>query len=141
MREGEPSRTAFGAAVLRALHPELDRPVVFTDPLAWRILGDREEIVAGMSEGQDRSRLRLFIAVRHRFAEDALAAAYARGTRQAVGLGAGFDPSACRTRRPALRFWEVASPATGQWKRKRLAEAGIEVPPGVGFVGVDFEQE
>jgi hypothetical protein len=28
MREGEPSRTAFGAAVLRALHPELDRPVV-----------------------------------------------------------------------------------------------------------------
>ena len=91
MREGEPSRTAFGAAVLRALHPELDRPVVFHDPLAWRILGDRDEIVAGMGEGPDRSRLRVFIAVRHRFAEDALAAAYARGTRQAARRGIAFD--------------------------------------------------
>ena len=79
MREGEPSRTAFGAAVLRALHAELDHPVVFEDPLAWRILGNREEILTGLGEGYARSRLRLFIAVRHRFAEDALAAAYARG--------------------------------------------------------------
>jgi hypothetical protein len=39
VREGEPSRTAFGAAVHRAAHAELDRPVVFEDPLAWRILG------------------------------------------------------------------------------------------------------
>ena len=48
MREGEPSRTAFGAAVLRALHAELDQPVVFRDPLAWQVLGDREEILAGI---------------------------------------------------------------------------------------------
>ncbi len=141
MREGEPSRTAFGAAVLRALHPELDRPVVFSDPLAWRILGDREEILAGLGEGHDRSRLRLFIAVRHRFAEDALAAAYARGTRQAVVLGAGFDTSAYRSPHADLRFWEVDFPATGQWKRERLAEAGIAVPETVSHVGVDFERD
>jgi O-methyltransferase involved in polyketide biosynthesis len=49
VREGEPSRTAFGAAVLRALHPELDRPVVFDDPLAWPILGDREQIVGDLA--------------------------------------------------------------------------------------------
>jgi len=141
MREGEPSRTAFGAAVLRALHPELDRPVVFDDPLAWRILGDRDEIVAGVGEGHDRSRLRVFIAVRHRFAEDALAAAYARGTRQAVVLGAGFDTSAYRNPHADLRFWEVDFPATGAWKRNRLAEAGIAVPDSVTYVGVDFEQD
>lgn len=141
MREGEPSRTAFGAAVLRALHPELDRPVVFDDPLAWRILGDREEILAGLEHGPDRSRLRIFIAVRHRYAEDALAAAYARGTRQAVVLGAGFDTSAYRNPHADLRFWEVDFPATGEWKRERLAEAGIAVPDTVSFVGVDFERE
>jgi methyltransferase (TIGR00027 family) len=141
VREGEPSRTAFGAAVLRALHPELDRPVVFDDPLAWRILGDREEIVAGMGEGYDRSRLRIFIAVRHRFAEDALAAAYARGTRQAVVLGAGFDTSAYRNPHADLRFWEVDFPATGAWKRERLAETGIAVPESVTYVGVDFERD
>jgi methyltransferase (TIGR00027 family) len=141
MREGEPSRTAFGAAVLRALHPELDRPVVFEDPLAWRVLGDREEILAGMGERHDRSRVRVFIAVRHRFAEDALAAAYARGTRQAVVLGAGFDTSAYRSPHTDLRFWEVDFPATGAWKRERLAEAGIAVPGTVTYVGVDFEHD
>jgi methyltransferase (TIGR00027 family) len=141
MREGEPSRTAFGAAVLTALHPELDEPVVFDDPLAWRVLGDRDEILAALEDGYERSRLRVFIAVRHRFAEDSLAAAYERGTRQAVVLGAGFDTSAYRNQHPDLRFWEVDHPATGAWKRERLSEAGIEVPAGVSFVGVDFERE
>jgi methyltransferase (TIGR00027 family) len=141
VREGEPSRTAFGAAVLRALHPELDRPVVFDDPLAWPILGDREEIVAAAGEGPDRARLRLFIAVRHRFAEDGLAAAHARGTRQAVVLGAGLDTSAYRNPHAELRFWEVDFLATGAWKRERLAEAGIAVPDTVTYVGVDFERD
>jgi methyltransferase (TIGR00027 family) len=141
VRDGEPSRTAFGAAVLRALHPELDEPVVFDDPLAWRVLGDRDEILAQVDEASERSRLRVFIAVRHRFAEDSLAAAYERGTRQAVVLGAGFDTAAYRNSRADLRFWEVDHPATATWKRERLSEAGIEVPAGVSFVGVDFERE
>ena len=127
MREGEPSRTAFGAAMLRALHQDLDSPRIFTDPLAWRILGDRDELLDG-AEQWERSRLRLFIAVRHRFAEDSLAAAYDRGTRQAVVLGAGFDTFAYRNPHPDLRVWEVDFPATGAWKRERLAEAGIEAP-------------
>jgi methyltransferase (TIGR00027 family) len=85
--------------------------------------------------------VRVFIAVRHRFAEDALAAAYARGTRQAVVLGAGFDTSAYRSPHTDLRFWEVDFPATGAWKRERLAEAGIAVPGTVTYVGVDFEHD
>jgi len=141
VREGEPSRTAYGAAVLHALHPELDTPVVFEDPLAWRVLGDRAAVLAEMGEDYERSRLRVFIAVRHRFAEDSLAAAYAQGTRQVVVLGAGLDTSAYRNRHADLRFWEVDFPATGEWKRQRLAEAGIEVPASVAFVGVDFERE
>jgi methyltransferase (TIGR00027 family) len=141
VRPGEPSRTAFGAALLRALHQDLDEPRIFTDPLAWRILGDRETLLAEADERTVGSRLRRFIAVRHRFAEDALADAVARGTRQAVVLGAGLDTLAYRDPHPGLRFFEVDFPATGEWKRERLAEAGIDVPPGVAFVGVDFEAD
>ena len=56
-------------------------------------------------------------------------------------LGAGFDTSAYRSPHADLRFWEVDFPATGQWKRERLAEAGIAVPETVSHVGVDFERD
>jgi len=141
VRDGEPSRTAFGAAMLRALHQDQDEHRIFTDPLAWRILGDRDQLVADLGESYAGSRLRVFIAVRHRFAEDSLAAAYARGTRQAVVLGAGFDTVAYRNPHADLLVWEVDHPATGAWKRERLAEAGIAVPETVRHVGVDFEHE
>ena len=139
MREGEPSRTAFGAAIHRAAHAELDRPVLFKDPLAWRILGvDRDEVLA---EVPPRSRLRLFVAVRHRFAEDVVAVAVARGVRQVVVLGAGLDTFAYRPLHLGVRVFEVDFPATGAWKRERLAEAGIDVPDSVTYVGVDFEHD
>ena len=136
MREGEPSRTAFGAAALRAAHQDADDPRIFTDPLAQRILGDRDALP---DRSWEQPRLRLFIAVRHRFAEDCLAAAVARGTRQVVVLGAGLDTFAYRNPFPETRVFEVDHPATGPWKQQRLAEAGIEVPPNVAYVAVDFE--
>jgi len=139
VREGEPSRTAFGAAVHRAAHAELDRPVVFADPLAWRILGvDREAV---LDDVPPLSRLRFFVAVRHRFAEAVVAAAVARGVRQVVVLGAGLDTFAYRHSHEGLRVHEVDFPATSAWKRERLAEAGIHVPGSVTYVGVDFERD
>ncbi|MGY2702399.1 class I SAM-dependent methyltransferase [Nocardioides sp. HB32] len=137
MRDGEPSRTAFGAAALRAAHQEAEEPRVFTDPLALRILGEHELPDRAWSQ----PRLRLFIAVRHRFAEDSLAAAVARGTRQLVVLGAGLDTFPYRNPFPGTRVFEVDFPATGAWKRERLAAAGIAVPDNVTYVGVDFEHD
>ena len=129
MREGEPSRTAFGAAVHRAAHADLDRPVVFEDPLAWRILGvDREAVLADVPP---LSRLRFFVAVRHRFAEDVVAEAVARGARQVVVLGAGLDTFAYRqparrgcastrsTSRPPVRGSGSGSPRRGSRSRTR----------------------
>ena len=125
----------------RAVHQDLDGRAVFTDPLAWRILGgDRESLLADARES-DRFWLRTFIAVRHRFAEDGLAAAVARGLDQVVVLGAGLDTFAYRNPHPGLRVFEVDFPATGEWKAERLAAAGIAVPDGVVFVGCDFEHE
>ena len=137
MREGEPSRTAWGAAVHRAVHPVLDQPVLFDDPLAFPILGvDRDYLLASVPA---RSRLRVFIALRHRLAEQTLAAAYDRGTRQCVVLGAGLDTIAYRNAHADLRVFEVDHPATQAWKRERLAEAGIA--EAATYVGVDFERD
>ncbi len=136
MRDGEPSRTAFGAAALRAAH-QADRPRIFTDPLALRILGGVELPDRAWS----RPRLRLFIAVRHRFAEDSLAAAVARGTRQVVVLGAGLDTFAYRNPFPGTQVFEVDHPATSGWKREQLELVGIGVPDNVTYVAVDFERD
>lgn len=98
MQQGRPSRTALGAAKHRAAHQVLERGFIFSDPLAARILGaDAEVAVRDAENDPSRRVLRLFIAVRTRFAEDALAAAVARGVRQLVVLGAGLDTYAYRT--------------------------------------------
>jgi methyltransferase (TIGR00027 family) len=141
VRPGRPSRTAYGAAIYRAVHQDVDGGRIFTDPLAWQILGlDRHATVARI-RADGRHWLRWFIAARHRFAEDALAAAYGRGTRQVVVLGAGLDTFAARNPHPGLRVFEVDFPATGAWKAERLAEAGIAPGAGTVFVGCDFEQD
>src|SRR5689334_1525233 len=83
--------------------------------------------------------MRLFIAARTRFAEDALDAAVAAGTRQLVVLGAGLDTYAYRTVHTGLSVFEVDHPSTQIWKRARLAAAGLAVPDRLTFAPVDFE--
>ena len=84
--------------------------------------------------------MRLFIAARSRFAEDALRLAVGRGVGQLVILGAGLDTFAYRNPHPTLRVFEVDHPATQAWKRERLAAAGIAVPSSLSFAAVDFER-
>ncbi len=143
MLDMKPSNTARLVAALRAEHQELDGGKVFADPLAARILG--EDLAVLMREfpgspGQFRG-IRLLVAARSRIAEDALAAAVRAGTRQAVVLGAGLDTLGCRNPFAAdgLRVIEVDHPATQAWKRHRLTEAGIPVPPSLTFAPADFE--
>ena len=143
MQTGEPSRTALGAAFHRAAHQVLEQGRIFHDPLALRILQqDAESVAKQVEESDPNRRLRIFIALRTRFAEDALALAVFHGTRQLVILGAGLDTYAYRgARREELHIWEVDHPATQAWKRQRLAEAGIEIPPNLTFAPVDFESQ
>jgi methyltransferase (TIGR00027 family) len=143
MLQGLPSRTALGAAGHRAAHQVLEQGRIFSDPLALRILGaEAEEAVRIAETDSSRRRLRLFIAVRARFAEDSLTEALERGVRQVVVLGAGLDTYAYRTSvGDRLRIFEVDHPATQAWKRDRLAEASIPVPPNLTFAPADFERE
>jgi len=143
MQVGQPSRTALAAATHRAAHQILERGRIFSDPLALLILGEDAETVARQAEEHPaRRRMRLFIAARTRFAEDALAAAVERGVSQAVVLGAGLDTFAYRNPfGDRLRIFEVDHPATQSWKRQRLADAAIPLPDSLTFAPIDFEKE
>jgi methyltransferase (TIGR00027 family) len=145
--ETRPSKTALRVAMHRAAHQLLDQPKVFDDPLALAIIGPKA--VAELDSVQTRygeqvaRNLRAFLAVRSRYAEDELAAAIGRGVKQYVVLGAGLDTFAYRNPYPesVLRVFEVNHPATQDWKRGRLAAAGISVPRSLTFAPVDFEND
>jgi len=106
-----------------------------------RILGQDAATVVREAEADPlRRRMRMFIAMRTRFAEDALAKAVGRGVAQLVVLGAGLDTFAYRNPYPErLRVYEVDYPATQEWKRRRLTDSGIALPDSLTFAPVDFE--
>ena len=143
MQPGKPSRTARAAAFHRAAHQVLENGAIFSDPLAVRILGeDTAAIAREAAERPSGRRMRIFIAARTRFAEDALAAAVDGGVSQLVVLGAGLDTYAYRgALTDRLRIFEVDHPATQAWKCERLAEAGIPVPDTLTFAPIDFERQ
>ncbi|GAA4597071.1 methyltransferase (TIGR00027 family) [Actinoplanes octamycinicus] len=138
METGQASRTAYSAARYRAAHQVLEHGSIFRDPLALRVLGADAEDLA---RDAPRRGMRLFIAARHRFAEDHLAAAVSRGVGRLVVLGAGLDTFAYRNPHPGLQVTEIDHPDTQAWKRERLARAGIAMPAGLRYVGIDFEKE
>jgi methyltransferase (TIGR00027 family) len=133
---GRPSVTALRAATYRAQHQLLDRPLVFDDPLAVRIIGP-----AGPMQTPRLAAVRAFMAARSRFAEDSLAEARAAGCTQYVILGAGLDTFAYRNRVSGLRVFEVDHPSTQAWKLALLERAGIEIPQSVVHVPVDFARQ
>ena len=143
MQIGKPSRTAWAAAAHRAAHQVLEQGSVFADPLALRILGKDAETVVREAEVQPFGRrMRMFIAARTRFAEEALAAAVEQSVRQVVVLGAGLDTLAYRSKLcDRLRIFEVDHPTTQAWKRQRLKDAAIPLPGSLTFAPVDFECE
>src|SRR5579872_5437772 len=144
MKPNEPSRTALMIARQRAAHQLLDRGSILYDPFAMTILREDEKEVLQFANGHPFASIgRLFTAARSRIAEDALSKAVESGTCQIVILGAGLDTFALRNPHGArqIRVYEVDHPATQEWKRQRLVEAEIALPPWLIFVPVDFERD
>jgi hypothetical protein len=141
MKHGQASRTALSAAGHRAAHQALEGGSVFPDPLALVILGDEaEEAVAAARERPERRALRIFVAMRSRFAEDCAKAAICGGVQQILVLGAGLDTFAYRLENyEGVRVFELDHPATQRDKRRRLAEAGIAEPAHLAYVAHDFD--
>jgi len=157
-------RTALSAAYVRAYHHQHDRPLIFRDTVAAKLLSAAEqsffrERFAGFLARFDPSsaaactsddeRLRCFMREgappaemlsRARYGEDKLEQAIARGVGQYVVLGAGMDSFALR--RPELvdrvQVFELDRAPAQAFKRRRLIEAGLAVPANLHFVPVDF---
>lgn len=144
MRAGKPSATAIGAAAFRAAHLHLfDGAPIHADTFALPLLG-----LAG--SGELRSflqrldapaprRVSAYFALRHRYSEDRLHAALARGVAQVVLLGAGLDSFALRHPQVPreVSFVEVDHPDTQRWKLERLAALNLATP-SVRYLPVDF---
>jgi methyltransferase (TIGR00027 family) len=140
MKPDEPSRTALMIARQRAAHQLLDHGSILDDPFAMKILREDEKDVLQFANKHPVASIgRLFTAARSRIAEDALSGAVEKGIRQIVILGAGLDTFALRNPYGSLEIYEVDHLATQVWKRQRLAESQITIPPSLTFVPVDFE--
>ncbi len=147
MNGGLPSRTAYRVALRRAAHQVWDRPLVFEDPLALRVLGlhgaDARTLAASDLRAPARPSsvaLRAFLVARSRFAEDVLRhTVQTGGVAQYVLLGAGLDTFAYRNPYGRLCVYEVDHPATQAWKRDLLRDNSITVPPSVRHVAIDFQ--
>jgi methyltransferase (TIGR00027 family) len=144
MKPNEPSRTALNVARQRAAHQVLDHGSILYDPFAMKILREDEKDVLQFANQHPLASIgRLITTARGQIAEDALSSAVERGIRQIVILGAGLDTFALRNPHSArqIRIYEVDHPATQAWKRQRLAEAQIALPPWLIFAPVDFERD
>jgi len=137
-----PDNTAVRTALWRALHLEIDSvPPVFDDKIGLMLAAPDE----GWQNRPDMSPFtrpfRASIVARARFVEDLVAEQIANGVAQYVILGAGLDTFAQRKPELASRtqVFEIDQPAPQEWKRRRLVELGLGIPPFLHLVPVDFE--
>jgi methyltransferase (TIGR00027 family) len=127
-------------ALRRAAHQVVDRPIVFEDPFAIRILGEAANEMRAPQRPYSHA-LRAFLVARSRYAEETLARAVAQGATQYILLGAGLDTFSLRNPYPGVHVFEVDHPATQQWKLGLLADQQIALPSRTTYVPVDFEHQ
>jgi methyltransferase (TIGR00027 family) len=68
------------------------------------------------------------VKLRTRYFDDHLDAQLGNGCRQVVILGAGLDTRGVRKQAPGVTYFEIDDANIINFKRERLAEAGIEAP-------------
>lgn len=137
-----PDETAVRVALWRALHLEVDAPPpVFEDALALALAAPAPDWRDRPDMSPFTRPFRAAIVARARFVEDLVEERVAGGVAQYVLLGAGLDTFAERRRDLAsrVRVFEIDRPSTQAWKRDRLVELGVGIPPSLRFVPVDFE--
>lgn len=152
MKKGQSSRTAAGAAALRANHFQNSVDPVFADPYAydltshgWQKLLSSPQLLKLMNSAAFNRTLGLLtgqVVGRSRYAEDLLQHALSDHMHQYVLVGAGLDSFALRqsNRYPNLKIFEIDHPDTQAAKRHKLKQLG-PVPTNVEFVAIDFEKE
>jgi len=158
MQESAPSKTAEVVCLFRALERRREPGArILDDPYAHIFLSrsSKAALAAAHAAGplsELPSRflpgLSAFVLCRHRFIDDALAAALARGgqdqVEQVVLLGAGYDTRAYRfaDKLAGRPVFEVDFPSTGQRKDDLVRRHARDLPSAfVRRVEVDFLNE
>ena len=166
MEEKQVSKMAVGNTYLRGYHATYDVPKIFDDFLAFQFFTEEErsyheELFLTALQNMDPARAASFpdqaaalawfvrgtglplVVSRARYAEDSLEEAIRQGTKQCVILGAGTDTFAFRRKELVgqLQVFEVDHPATQDYKRRRLAELGWDIPANLHFVPIDFRHD
>ena len=158
MQESAPSRTAEVVCLFRAMEQRRNANArIVDDPFAHLFLGrsTRAALLAAAAAGPlaelpDRflPGLATFVLARHRFMDDALAAALARTgnerVEQVLVLGAGYDTRAWRFAEAlgGRPLFEVDFPSTSHRKRELARKHEAELPGTVvRRVEVDFLAE
>ncbi len=162
MREHRPSQTALKVAhviLYLSSHPRLGA----TLPTGAAEFTEKLLLAAGLLKPKDlqklqgrsvRARMALAecllgaeqatsLGLRKRFIDDEARAAIARGTRQLLVVGGGFDTLAARLSAefPELRCIEIDHPATQKVKRQGLEKMeGFEIPPNLHLLPVDLTE-
>jgi methyltransferase (TIGR00027 family) len=155
VRKGEASRTAEYMALFRALEGcRSPRRRLFVDPLARGFLRPPLRGVVDLARLPGLAELacrfidrrwpgaRTSAVARTKLIDERVSGAVARGIRQLVILGAGFDARAWRL--PACRtcvVFEVDHPATQARKRELLPAGDDAAAADVRFVPTDFDRE
>ncbi len=151
MKAGQRSRTAEGAAALRASHTLYAENPLLSDPYAIKFTSSGWRRILKSRKWRHFLQPRAFSPVglligqvigRTRYAEDQLSAAIAQGASQYVLVGAGLDSFALRQSKAmsALKIFEVDHPDSQQSKKEQMALLG-EIPSNVEFVSINFEEE
>ncbi|MCD6569821.1 MAG: class I SAM-dependent methyltransferase [Deltaproteobacteria bacterium] len=119
MEDKRPSKTAIGAALMRAIHLILDdNPKILEDRLALPFIGNHYEGIIQENrvcfQTPELNFFRSFVVMRNRYTEDQLEEAIACNVTQYVILGAGLDSFAYRRRDLSdfLQIYEVDHPST-----------------------------
>ena len=138
-----PDPTAVRVALWRAMHVQVDaRPHILEDEIGLKLVAPDEGWRARPDMHPEGTRgYRASIVARARYIEDLAVEQAAQAVSQYVLLGAGLDTFAQRRPDVASRLavFEVDQPSVQRWKRQRLTELGLGVPPWLRLVPVDFE--
>jgi methyltransferase (TIGR00027 family) len=143
----EPSFTAMWHACLRNTHATAHASPVFVDTRSVQLVpADVRLRVQSVMDGFSATTAEAIVlmsVIRHRLLAERLPAAFQRGFRQLVILGAGLDTTALALAEEGVdwRVFEVDHPATQEWKRAQIANVGWELPESLVFAPCDFESQ
>ncbi len=166
MENGKLSMTSLISSFARAYHSENDKPVIFDDFIAKKLMSSQEydQIAGYMTQGiqffadenydvgiskeEDlkwvvQTQLAPTPLARARYCEDMLENEMRIGCRQYVILGSGMDTYAFRKKDSLekIKVFELDHPATQEFKLARIKKAGLEIPKELQCIPVDFEKD